>query len=246
MFDDPLLRRASHVRHPGLLVSVRNLEEAALVAELEVAILDFKEPSDGALAPVSPTVWRDVATQWSGKVCLSAALGEFDDAQTIAGAIPQSFTFAKMGPAGSGSIEELARRWSLIRDQLPQGVELVAVAYADYEAADCPSPLEIFTTASQQGLNTWLVDTFQKNGQTTLGHLSIDELTAIAMLAETTKSTWVLAGSMTSLMLANLRAAALCPNWIGVRGDVCDGARQGKIVQTKVKQWLAALSAIQG
>jgi (5-formylfuran-3-yl)methyl phosphate synthase len=252
MPDNPIPRHATSatsatpVRHPGLLVSVRSVEETAIVAGLDIAILDLKEPSAGALAPVAPHVWRAVASQWSSPIPLSAALGEFEDAHSIAVMVPSSFTFAKMGPAGSGSIRELVRRWMLIREQLPSAVKMVAVAYADHEAADCPSPQEIFAAASQQNMKTWLVDTFKKNGQTTLDQLTAGELVSIALLAETTRSRWVLAGSMTTSTLAQLANTSVCPDWIGVRGDVCDHSRQGQIVERKVKNWLTALSAAEG
>lgn len=242
MIDDSPHQTAKALLRSGLLVSVRSLEEAAIVAELNIGILDLKEPSQGALAPCETQVWQNVAAAWSGKVPLSAALGEYEDARRLASLVPESFSFAKMGPAGCGSIDELKRRWSVIRQQLPEPIEFVAVAYADHEAADCPPPFAVFEAASQCGLRTWLVDTFGKTGRTTLDHLTMAELTAIADFSEVAGSQWVLAGSIKLSTVSRLREAGLNPNWYGVRGDICDHLRTGKVMASRVKDWLDSLS----
>jgi len=242
MIDDSAHQAVKKPIRSRLLVSVRSLEEAAIVAGLNIGILDLKEPSLGALAPCALHVWQSVAAEWSGKVPLSAALGEFEDARRLTRMVPESFTYAKMGPAGCGSIDELKRRWSVIRKQLPEAVALVAVAYADHQAAECPPPLEVFKAASQCHLKTWLVDTFQKTGRTTLDHLTMQELTAIADLSGSCGTAWVLAGSIKLSVISHLRDAGLSPNWFGVRGDICDHLRTGKVMASRVREWLDSLS----
>jgi len=244
---DQLTSAASALRRDafcqtGLLVSVRSLEEANLVAEMGLAILDLKEPSAGPLAPVAASVWREVAKAWGERTVLSAAMGEFSDAIEIADAVPPAFSFAKMGPAGCESTDLLCQRWTAVRGRLPRNVELVAVAYADHEAANCPPPHEVFAAALESKMHTWLVDTFEKRGKSTIDQLSIEHLSAISKLAIDSRSTWAIAGSLKLAALAYLRTAQLTPHWIGVRGDVCDHARTGRLSKLRVQDWLDALS----
>jgi len=236
------LPSASGLAFPGLLVSVRSVAEAMLVAPLGIDVLDLKEPSQGPLASTTPAVWAEVLAQTAGSVPLSAALGEFDDAMKLAANVPPQFKFAKVGPSGSKSVEKLRSQWQAIRDRLSDEVELVAVAYADYEAASCPRPELIFELAASFGLKTWLVDTFAKNGRSSLDHLAPLDLQRISAMAKSTQSQWVLAGSIRIEMLSQESLGSVMPDMFGVRGDVCNDSRTGEISILKVQRWLARLS----
>jgi len=236
---------ASGRRCPGLLVSVRNVAEAMLVAPLGIDVLDLKEPSKGPLASTTPKVWAEVLAQVGGLVPLSAALGEFEEASKTAALVPSQFKFAKVGPSGCKSVANLRSHWQAIRDQLTDQVELVAVAYADYQAASCPSPELIFELAASIGLKTWLIDTFTKNGRSSLDHLTLHDLRRISSMAKSNQSQWVLAGSIRIEMIANESSSSEIPNMFGVRGDVCTHSRTGEVSIPKVQRWLAHLRAIE-
>ena len=236
---------ASGRRCPGLLVSVRSVAEAMLVAPLGIDVLDLKEPSKGPLASTTPEVWAEVLAQTGGLVPLSAALGEFDDAIKIAAKVPRQFKFAKVGPSKCKSVEKLRSQWQAIRDRLSDEVELVAVAYADDQAASCPSPELIFELAASIGLKTWLIDTFSKDGRSSLVHLTPHDLQRISSMAKSNQSQWVLAGSIRIEMIANEPSWNEMPDLFGVRGDVCNDSRTGEISIPKVQRWLAHLRAIE-
>ncbi len=223
----------------GLLVSVRNLDEARIVAPLGVDVIDLKEPSAGPLAPTSPQLWQQAGAELYGPARLSAALGESLGAIAIATEVPASFAFAKAGPSDCHSIAVLQARWSQIVERLPPAVALVAVAYADYRDAGCPGPLEIFAAAMELGISMWLVDTFTKNGRTAIDCLGNDTLEQIAHLAHHHNADWTLAGS---IRLADLDRIRVTPSRFGVRGDVCAGSRQGMLVPAKVLDWTTALA----
>lgn len=227
--------------YPGLLVSVRSVAEAEAVAHLEIDLLDLKEPRDGPLAPAAIGIWEQVADRYAASFSLSAALGELDQALDLAAYVPPTFAFAKAGPARCGSLRNLSQSWTRLREQLTGDVHLVAVAYADYRAADCPPPCEIFELAGAMGFKHWLIDTFAKDGRSALDHLTSQTLQSIARLAVSCTACWVLAGSIRLEMIPSIHASHALPDLFGVRGDVCDGLRNGEISPVKVERWLTRL-----
>jgi (5-formylfuran-3-yl)methyl phosphate synthase len=235
---------AARASKAGLLVSVRSAAEAAKLAGLDLTVLDIKEPSAGPLAAASREVWQTILTQnllshrpWR----LSVALGECDEAVDLASQVPLRISFAKAGPASIGDLDTLQARWTTIRERLAPSIELVAVAYADHEAANCPPAEAIFRLAAQLGFTTWLIDTFVKDGASTLDHLPARRLLAIARQAQEAKAQWVLAGSMRQEMVAPLAEAGVLPDLFGVRGDVCEGPRIATIEREKVQKWICLL-----
>lgn len=226
---------------PGLLVSVRSLAEAGAVAHLGIEVLDLKEPQHGPLAPAAIELWEQIADRYATTVSLSAALGEFEQALELAAHVPQSFAFAKAGPSNCGTCSELIQAWTRLRERLPCKVALVAVAYADHRAAGCPQPLQVFELAGQMGIQTWLIDTFEKDGRSTLDHMTMQALQAVSTLARSHAARWVLAGAIRLMMIPSVRDWGATPDLLGVRGDVCDGPRAGQLSPMKVRNWLTRL-----
>ena len=97
----------------GLLVSVRDVEEATDVLRAGVDIVDVKEPTDGSLGAASPQVWQQVVDQLAGSVPVSLALGELRDealGQRLAG-IPAGTAYVKIGLAGCQHEAGWRNRW---------------------------------------------------------------------------------------------------------------------------------------
>ncbi len=234
-------------RRTDLLVSVRSLDEADIVSALHVRVIDLKEPIDGPLAPTSPTLWHAVSTRpFNQDIELSVALGECSQALGLAEQVPEQFTFAKAGPADCGTAMELAIKWRQIRNRLHPSVQLVAVAYADNAKANCPPPLEIFKAAADANVSMWLIDTFEKNGRSTLDHVDDESLRQIAEHAVGCDCRWTLAGSIKRSHLKRIERSGAIPNLIGIRGDVCDETRCGEIVPAKVADWIGQLNILNG
>ena len=59
----------------GLLVSVRDVTEAAGVLSAGVDLVDVKEPAAGSLGAAAPGVWKQVVDQVAGSTLISLALG---------------------------------------------------------------------------------------------------------------------------------------------------------------------------
>lgn len=228
----------------GLLVSVRDEDEWMAIRNLPIEVIDFKEPQLGPLAAASPRLWAMAASDPFCRSSLSAALGECRDAIQIAHQVPEGFAYAKAGPAGISNIDELADAWKRIRSLLSSSTDLVAVAYADYQKAECPCPEAIFRHAAANGLRTWLLDTYEKTpGNDSLSCLGPRALRRIAGLAERNAATWVLAGSISPTIARSLADSGVRPSLLGLRGSLCDGDRRNRIVPTKVEAWLDWLQA---
>lgn len=223
----------------GLLVSVRSMAELATIADLGVDVIDFKEPRLGPLAAADPAIWASAAESVSLEQELSAALGECDQAIGLASQVPARFNYAKAGPAGVESTERLAGYWRQLRQRLPESVELVAVAYADHDIANCPDPESIFATAEACGIKTWLLDTFGKAADQGVVHrIGPERFRSLRVMADQAGARWVLAGSIRINEAIGLASHRMMPDLYGVRGDVCDASRDGNVEAEKVSRWL--------
>ncbi|TWU55810.1 (5-formylfuran-3-yl)methyl phosphate synthase [Rubripirellula reticaptiva] len=229
------------IRPTQWLVSLRSIEEVEIAAKYPIDILDLKEPQHGPLAPASAELWlaaaQSVASLGERAPKLSAALGEPDEARTVSGDLPTRFDFAKAGPSGCDSAAKLVQMWDDVRDRLPATTELVAVAYADHGAANSLAPESVFELAKQAGLGRCLIDTYSKNGKSTLDHLCPERLSAIHKLASQLRLWWALAGSIRIGDVDWLGQQNVRPDCIGVRGDICTEDRTSPLCETRMSLW---------
>lgn len=229
---------------PKLLVSVRNRGELAAVMAGGVDIIDLKEPGRGPLAPADAALWSYAASLWEERgpsSLLSAALGERVDAIQIAGRLPSAFAFAKVGPSGCRTADAMRDLWAAVRKRLDDRIELVAVAYADFQAARSVQPEAIFQLAAEAGFERCLIDTFVKDGRSTLDHLGMKGLVSLASVAREAGLCWTLAGSIRVDCVSLLRQHAVLPDCFGVRGDVCRWGRAGTLSSERVTVWKESL-----
>ena len=226
------------------LVSCRSVSEARLAARHGVPIIDFKEPSRGALEATDASVWSQaIADLAEGRpgCCLSAALGESPRSMHKAADLPAGFRFAKAGPSGLATLDAIHDHWSVVAERLPHGTTLVAVAYADHVSAGCPSVESILGLAASVGLKHVLVDTFQKNGQSLTDHHPNDAIRDWIEVAAAS-GLWIsLAGSLRLQQCQRLVDDAVVPHCWGARGDVCvpshTGRRTGDLDPDRLRLW---------
>ncbi len=243
-----------------LLVSIRSMDEWHQLANVHfgkhdgnvgerpcrcpfVDIIDLKEPQKGPLAPVAPELMEHVARQCllHERLQLSVALGESDVASSVASTVPPTVQFAKMGISGIRSPEELTDHWGQIVARLPRRTELVAVAYADHQTANCLSALEVLDTAMAFGLQRILIDTYKKDGRSSLHALSTESLQRFAANAEE-RLWWALAGSLNEESLGQLDELGIKPDCLGVRGQVCHQGRESNLSIDRCWLWRDAVS----
>lgn len=226
-------------RTPGLLVSVRSFAEALAIAHLPIEILDLKEPDRGPLAPCDPGVWSEVLekTPFSGK--WSIALGESEAAVQVARFVPKEVDFVKMGPHQIQQAESLRELWGTLRLAVSGSTEIVAVAYADYDEAECLPPEQILDLASRDGLRTLLIDTFSKGGKTSLDWLGWQRVMRLITTAAQQQIEVVLAGGLSR---SDLRSVGRLPvSKVAIRGAACPAGRTSEIDPELVEACLKAL-----
>lgn len=222
-----------------LLVSVRSADEASAALAGGADIIDVKEPTRGSLGAAAPHVWREVAAAVGQTRPLSAALGELLEFRPIEAGASQGFRYAKLGLAGCARVPDWREQWRLALTSFPQGIAAVAVAYADHEAAAAPPPHDVCAVGQSLGCRALLVDTFDKQNGSVFNVCSAAKLAELFEQARSFDLRIVLAGS---LRLEQLSAALdLWPDYVAVRGAVCQHSREGALDEKLVSRWAESL-----
>ena len=192
---------------PGLLVSVRNVEEAVDALAGGAAIIDVKEPNRGSLGAADPHQWQAVFNRVQGLVPVSIALGELlDRGLNQRSQFVPPVAFAKVGLAGCRHRSGWARQWKQVLQRLPNNVRSVATIYADWQAAQAPHPLDTIQAASDLGCAAVLFDTCFKQHGWLLDHLPDIELRKLLDAVRKAGMKVVLAGSITRIRLPAVAA----------------------------------------
>lgn len=227
-------------RRPGLLVSVRDPDEALEAIAGGADVIDVKEPTRGPLGAADSGVVRAIASVVDARTMVTAALGELADWTGLSGPVPdyERLAVVKLGFARLG--EDWRDRLAQAKEELPPGVELAPVGYADHAAAGSPDPQRLLEGATQPG--GWMVlDTWDKSGPDSLELMGEGPLAELLAGARRRRVRVVLAGRLAGESL--LRAASLGPALVGVRGAVCRGGRGGRVDRTLVERLVSDLAA---
>lgn len=224
----------------GLLVSVRNADEARLAAASRVDLIDVKEPLRGSLGRADVAVWRDVLTAVGRQSAVSVALGELlTDDVSEAARQTAGVAFAKIGLAGCARQTDWQAQLQHAFTMLVPGVAAVAVVYADAGPARAPPPAAVLDAAIAMGCQAVLVDTYDKSSGSLLDHLPTAALGAFVQAAQQRGLQVVLGGSLT--LSAMPRVLDLAPDYIAVRGAVCRGPRHGPLDHQLVSSLVAQM-----
>jgi uncharacterized protein (UPF0264 family) len=246
--ESPLLQSPTvpvRLDGPGLLVSVRSRAEAEAALAGGAAIIDVKEPDNGALGRAGPDVLAGILDVVAGRRPVSAALGELptDDADLPKGLA--ALSFVKWGLAGW---RERRSAWKERLLHLREQVEstspcrVVAVAYADWKLAGAPPWLDVARFAVANRFCVLLVDTWQKDGRTLLDWLSLKELEQLRTLTRGVGVKLALAGSLGEAKIRDLSPVA--PDWFAVRGAACtQGRRDGNITTQNVRRLVEVIES---
>lgn len=242
--------KQSNLVHTDCLISVQNLSEFNLVIRSDVDIVDLKDPSSGALAATNFTTWKQIADRYQDLMqrtqnqsgsklpALSAALGEIDEALVCASKLPEVFAFAKAGPVGCLTACQLVDAWRTLRDKIHRNIELVAVAYADWELAGTLHPKDIFQLAADHGFKRCLIDTYTKDGRSTLDFLGADQVSHLRRLTQQHDLWFAFAGSIKQRELEKLNELGVVPDCYAVRGVVCPSQRSSQVCEDLLTRWL--------
>ena len=232
-----------NVSSPQLLVSVRSAAEASVALAGGCQILDVKDPSRGSLGRADDSVMEQVLqTGTSAGVSVSAAMGEVADYSTSPGVtedrrLPNSLarlSFTKLGLASLSRDKNWSARWQDTMSFLADDVgstsnndlpNWVAVIYADWQAADAPSPnaiVDCVLSSSESTSNQIagvLIDTWSKKSGRLFDSLSVEQLSELADCVHQSGRFFAVAGRLTSNMLPRL--ASVRPDIVAVRSAAC-------------------------
>ncbi|MBX9789244.1 MAG: (5-formylfuran-3-yl)methyl phosphate synthase [Pirellulales bacterium] len=226
----------------GLLVSVRDEDEALAALRGGADWIDVKEPSRGALGRADPDVIAKIVSIVKARRPVSAALGELSEVtSSLLRQLPKGLELVKIGLARCAYHHDWRDTWAGVAAILPTDIALAAVVYADWRLAEAPSPREILQTGRSIGCRALLVDTFDKGGPSSLECWASDELTEFSGNVRDAGLRLVLAGSLTLNDVC--RTLPLAPDLLAVRGAVCRGGREGTIDAERVRELVTALES---
>ena len=226
-----------------LLVSVRARAEVAAALIGGADIIDAKEPSEGPLGAVTAPVLAGIMRRVPPKVEFSVALGDLIETSQllqVIGRLPvlqrRSATYLKLGFARVSSSERagllLQAAVAAARDH-PLNPRVIAVAYADWDYAESPSPDALAAAASRASAAGLLIDTYRKDGRTLLDLMVPRRLAALIQEARSAGLTTAVAGALGPGQLSDLREIA--PDIVGFRGAACEGGRSGRVTENRVR-----------
>jgi uncharacterized protein (UPF0264 family) len=226
----------------GLLVSVRSAAEVDAALSGGADLIDVKEPAKGALAPAEAEVVGAVIAKVKGRVPVSAALGEWSP-NAITDAhwhLELKLNYVKWGLAGYTTRLGWGEDLLDTRRELPVGMEMVAVAYADWERAKSVPPGELVRFARRFRFKAFLLDTWGKDGKTLLDFASAAEVGDLVESLRRSEIIVALGGSLRPEHVKQLKGVA--PDYFAVRSSVCAaGKRDGVIDSARVKKWKEAI-----
>ncbi len=210
-----------------LLVSVRGIREAEIAIRAGVDLVDIKEPESGSLGAASSEVIREILSLAGSRLPLSVALGELLE-PAVTDRLPEDAScYVKLGLAGCGSLPDWPLRWRERIEQLPAGVQPVAVVYADWRVADAPPPSEVLRHVGKMAARAVLVDTFGKRQGNLLAHWSLGQIGEFVDKVHRFELPAVLAGSLSASLTDPL--VALGADCLAFRGAVCREDRSGPL-----------------
>lgn len=230
-----------------VLCSPVSAEEARLLVELGVDIIDIKDASHGSLAAQPPWVIRDIVAlvQERGKL-VSAALGDLQfqpgTAALAAFAMAQfGVRFIKAGLHGTQTRDEAIELLTAIRraiDMVDHSIELVAAGYADYREFGGLDPISLVQAAASTRCAIVMIDTANKRCGNLFDWMGEDEIRQFVANAREAQLKTALAGSIAIDHLSAVRR--LQPDIIGVRGGLCrNGDRSQAIDPIRVQTFLS-------
>lgn len=239
----------------GLLVSVRSVVEAEEAVAGGAAIIDVKEPARGPLGRADVEVAVAIARVVAGRAGVTVACGELAAEATLAtyvAAIISQFADArgarpiavKAGPAGL-ALDRWRRAYERLSERLGRGVEpveLVAVAYADWRAAQAPAPATLIAAAIAAGASTILIDTFDKAAGTLLEVAGAGPIHDWVAAAHAGALRVALAGRLSAASVGLV--AGLGADVVGVRSAACGGDRMGQVGRGHVARIVGTLDAV--
>jgi len=223
----------------GMLASVNSVEEALLVLNSEVDIIDLKQPALGALGALELVNVKQIVAAIAGRRPVSATIGDlpmqpeviFNAVQLMA---ETGVDYIKIGffPGDdwTGTLKKLG-------ELTLQKQALIAVLFADTQP-----DLTIMATLKASGFVGVMLDTMNKQQGSLTQVMAAEQLAQFASQANNLQLLCGLAGSLRLTDLPEL--IAYHPDYLGFRGALCqEHNRVGQLNQMAVRTIKQAMQA---
>ncbi|HET6223670.1 MAG TPA: (5-formylfuran-3-yl)methyl phosphate synthase [Dongiaceae bacterium] len=220
----------------GVLASVSSAAEAAQVLTEDVAIIDLKDPSTGALGALPDATIRAAVERIAGRRCVSATAGDLPmQPEIVAAAVARIATLGvdivKVGLFPGG---DRAGCLAALGDQAARGRRIVLVLFADQQA-----DFSVIERARDLGLAGVMLDTAGKQGGSLRHHLDPARLSEFVAR---TRAAGLLCGLAGSLRPDDIPALLpLRPDYLGFRGALCQAGRTGVLDPARLRAVCAAV-----
>ena len=219
----------------AMLASVRTPGEAQLALRGGADVIDFKDPSTGALGALAPDIVAEAMREIAGRATTSATAGDNPMApaivvEAVRATAASGVDIVKIGlfatPGHRACIDALA--------PLAARIRLVAVLFADLPFED-----DLVEAIANAGFAGVMLDTADKSGPGLRGHLGDAALGAFMESMRSAGLIAGLAGRLTTDDIAPL--LALAPDYLGFRGALCAGGRGDAISPDAIARVRAAI-----
>ncbi len=207
----------------GMLASISNLEEAKIVLQENVDIIDLKDPLQGALGAVTTATAREVVAFVSGRCFVSATIGDLPmQATAIKKAIVRMAStgvdIIKVGVFDALTDKVIAT----LKEQAIKGAKdtngkqftIVMVFFVDKDLN-----LKKIIDLAKVGVRGVMLDTAEKMQGNLRMHMQDKELRAFVKQAKSYGLLAGLAGSLKACDIAPLLKVE--PDYLGFRGALC-------------------------
>jgi (5-formylfuran-3-yl)methyl phosphate synthase len=235
-----------------ILGSPISLDEAKILNEGEVDIIDIKNVKEGSLGANFPWVIQEVVQAFPPRdsLAFSATLGDLPykpgtAALAALGAAVSGVQYVKAGLYGVHTYDEAKEMMEAVVTACKRyrpTINVVAAGYADFRRFGGLAMADLVAAARSAGADLVMVDTAIKDGTTLFDALTFEEIEEFVQAARAASLRVALAGSIQYAHVPLLKR--LQPDIIGVRGVFCNkGDRTTGIVLERVREFVCAVKS---
>ncbi len=205
-----------------MLASVTGSEEALLVMDAQVDLVDLKDPVAGALAALPADVVAGAVATVAGRVPVSATAGDLVPVRRqVISAVRRicdtGVDYVKIGMLDPARWAPLLRG---LREALPAEARLIGVVFADQ-----PHDFSLIEALATAGFAGVMLDTVDKRGAGLRRHVDDRQLHEFVSRA---RGAGLLTGLAGSLGVDDIEALlVMAPDYLGFRGALCRRGARG-------------------
>lgn len=231
------------------MISVVSAWEAREALSGGAQVLDVKNPAEGSLGAAFPSIIREIKTLSSGRVEISAAIGDMPHlpgtaALAALGAAACGADYIKIGLCGSRTEERAIALLRAVKEAVQDfRASVIAAAYADFERAGTLDPACLPSVAARAGVQGCLLDTAIKDGRCLMEFFSPEALSRLVEQAHANGLLFGLAGALREKDLPFVQRLGI--DIAGLRTAACrNNRRAGPLESARVRQLLRILEPV--